>query len=166
MNFLKSLAQNFNWASIVIQIVTIAVLALLWHAANVNTPLLNGALTYYIFSLCLRTWVPRSHRKGIEFIKNEEWENAISSFENSYTFFQKHRWVDKYRYLTLLSSSRLSYREMALNNIAFCYSQAGNRIKSREYYHRIQQEFPSSNTDTLPLQSLPRTEPDPDDIFL
>ena len=44
---------------------------------------------------------------------------AINEFQKSYDFFEKNQWVDKYRYLTLLTASKSSYREMALNNIAF-----------------------------------------------
>ena len=46
--------------------------------------------------------------------------------------------------ITLFSASKMSYREMDLNNIAFCYSQIGNGTKSKEYYEKTLSEFPES----------------------
>ena len=43
-----------------------------------------------------------------------------------------------------MSASAMSYREMALCNIAFCYSQIGKGMKAIEYYQRVLKEFPNS----------------------
>lgn len=136
------LFKDINWLSVLTQVIAIVLFSLLWYRLNTNNPLLNGALSYYALSLVLRTLVPRNHRRGINEIKNERYEDAISSFEKSYAFFSKFGWLDKYRLLLLLSSSKMSYKQMALNNIAFCYSIKGDRLKSIEYYHRIMTEFP------------------------
>jgi tetratricopeptide (TPR) repeat protein len=69
---------------------------------------------------------------------------AISNFEKSYEFFKKYHWLDKFRYLFLLSSSKISYKEMALCNIAFCYGQIGNGEKLEHYYNLTLKEFPDS----------------------
>lgn len=149
MKFLK----DVNWLSILMQLIAIALFSLLWKNLSTGNALLNGALTYYALSIVLRTLVPRNHRKGINEIKNERYDDAISSFEKSYAFFNKFPWLDKYRLLLLLSSSKMSYKQMALNNIAFCYSIKGDRLKSIEYYHRIMTEFPkqksADNTNTV-----------------
>lgn len=80
--------------------------------------------------------------------------DAIPHFEKSYEFFARHIWMDKYRYLVMLSSGRLSYREMALINIAFCYGQAGNGIMARGYYERTLQEFPDSSVAKTALKFI------------
>lgn len=142
--------KDINWLSVLIQVVAIALFSLLWYKLDTNNPILNGALSYYALSMVLRTLVPRNHRKGISEIKNERYEEAITSFEKSYAFFSKFPWLDKYRLLILLSSSKMSYKQMALNNIAFCYSIKGDRLKSIEYYHRIMTEFPKQkSTDNI-----------------
>lgn len=140
------LFKDINWFSVLLQIFAIAALSLLWQRLNAGNPILNGALTYYALSIALRTFVPRNHRKGIEEIKREQYQEAIPYFEKSYAFFSRFPLLDKYRFLLLLSSSKMSYKQMALNNIAFCYSINGDRLKSMEYYLRIMTEFPKQKS--------------------
>lgn len=52
----------------------------------------------------------------------------------------------------MLSSSRISYTEMALANIAFCYGQLGEGAKSKEYYENILKEFPDSQIAIVSLK--------------
>jgi len=59
-------------------------------------------------------------------------------------FFDKNIWIDKYRYLFLLSSSKFSYKEMGMINIAFCYYQLGDIKKAKEMYENTLKEFPES----------------------
>ena len=54
----------------------------------------------------------------------------------------------------LLSSSRITYKEMALNNIAFCYGQIWHCDKSREYYERTLNEYPDSGMAKAGLRFL------------
>lgn len=70
--------------------------------------------------------------------------DAISYFQKSYDFFQRYSWLDRFGYLVLLNSSAISYREMALNNIAFSYGQAGDGENAKEYYEKTLLEFPNS----------------------
>jgi Tfp pilus assembly protein PilF len=45
----------------------------------------------------------------------------------------------------MLTHAAMPYREMALINIAFCYSQLGNVGQAKAYYQRTLQEFPTSS---------------------
>lgn len=90
-------------------------------------------MSYLLLSFCLRSLLLQEHRAGMKLTKKERFTEAIQHFEKSYEFFTRHTWMDKYRYLALLSSGRLSYREMALINIAFCSGQAGDGIMARGY---------------------------------
>jgi len=113
--------KQISWISIILQLMTMGIIMLLWHLINPEKAMLYGVLTYLAISLSLRNLIPRDHRNGMKKVKNENFKDAIFDFNKSYEFFDKNKWVDKYRFLTLLSSSRISYKEMALNNIAFCY---------------------------------------------
>jgi TolA-binding protein len=44
----------------------------------------------------------------------------------------------------MMSPSAISYREMALVNIAFSVSQLGQGTDAKEYYQRALDEFPNS----------------------
>ncbi len=67
---------------------------------------------------------------------------AIAEMEASYAFCQRHPWLDRLRYLTMLSASGMSYRELALINIGFFQSQAGRKDESKAAYQRVVAEFP------------------------
>jgi tetratricopeptide (TPR) repeat protein len=87
-------------------------------------------------------------------IKEGKFEEAIACFEKSYHFFSRNSWIDKYRYVTLFSASKMSYKEMALCNIAFCYSQVNEGLKAIEYYERTLQEFPENGLAKTGLKML------------
>lgn len=121
---------------------------------NAGSPLLYGALVYIILALALRRLVPRDHRRGIKLVKQEKFAEAISSFEKSVEFFRRNSWVDKFRYLTILSSSQMSFREMGLCNIAFCYHKIGEGAKAIEFYRRALDTYPESGLAKAALRRL------------
>jgi len=136
--------KQISWISIIPQLIVMGIIMLLWYLINPEKAILYGTLTYLAISLSLRNLIPKDHKNGMKKVKNRNFNKAISDFKKSYEFFDKNKWIDKYRFLTLLSSSRISYKEMALNNIAFCYGQIGKGIKSKEFYERTLKEFPES----------------------
>ena len=99
---------------------------------------------YLIVSYSLRLGIPRDNQKGILLLKHGRYEEAIPHFERSYAFFSRHRWLDDFRYLVLLSSSSISYREMALANIAYAYGLMGNGKRAQLGYQRVLEDFPRS----------------------
>lgn len=137
--------RQVAWVSLIPQLILVGLLILAYHKQNTENPVLFGTLTYVLLSITIRPLlINKSHKLGMKLIKQEKYADAIPCFIRSYDFFKRYEWLDKYRYLTLLSSSKMSYKEMALNNIAFCYGQAGDGIRSKEYYERTLQEFPDS----------------------
>ncbi|MCW3075830.1 MAG: hypothetical protein JWO32_439 [Bacteroidetes bacterium] len=76
-------------------------------------------------------------------VKQKNFAEAIPFFKNSLEILNKKPWLDKYRYF-LGSSSKISYKEMDLNNAAFCYSQIGDKANAILYYKRTLSEFPHS----------------------
>jgi tetratricopeptide (TPR) repeat protein len=92
----------------------------------------------------LRFQIPKHHRRGIALFKKKSFSEAIPQFEKSYTFFKNNSWIDRFRFITFMSSSRISYTEMALINMAFCYGQIGDGKRSIELYEKALKEFPDS----------------------
>ncbi|MBE5791238.1 MAG: hypothetical protein IJN21_10645 [Clostridia bacterium] len=80
-----------------------------------------GSLTYLVVAWTLRLTLQKHHRKGMRLLKAEMYEKALVCFQKSEAFFEKHAWIDKYRFITMFSSSAYSYREMALHNQAHAY---------------------------------------------
>jgi len=102
----------------------------------------------------LRAVVAKDHQKGMHLVKKHEFAEAIPVFESSYKFFTHNSWVDEYRYITLLSSSRMCYREMALCNIAFCYTQIGEGKKAAEHYRKVLENYPENGLAQAGLKVL------------
>lgn len=137
-------SRQIAWISVIPQLAVMAFIVAGFYFAGTKDYFVNGIITYMILSICLRLFIPRFHREGMHLVKQKEFNAAIVSFEKSFAFFSRYQWVDKYRFLTLLSSSGLSYRDMALCNIAFCYSQLGEGEKAKSYYTKALQQNPEN----------------------
>ena len=146
--------RQIAWISIAHQLVVMGLIMLVWYQFEKSNFVLFGVLMYLLISQILRRTISREHRKGMVKVKREQFEAAIPYFKRSYEFFKKNAWIDKYRFLTLLSSSKMSYKEMALNNIAFCYGQIGDGNLSKEFYQRTLDEFPDSGMAKVALRLL------------
>lgn len=149
--------KQVAWISIIPQLLIIGLIMLIWYQFNQQEYIIYGAGTYLIISFFLRTIIPRDHRNGMKNVKTKNFEKAIPDFEKSYEFFNNYEWIDKFRFIFLLSSSRIEYKEMALNNIAFCYGQIGEGDKSKDYYERTLKEYPNSGIAQAALNLLNST---------
>ncbi|MBC7914738.1 MAG: tetratricopeptide repeat protein [Pyrinomonadaceae bacterium] len=148
-----SVVRQIAWLALIPQFLFAMLLIFMWHQLHVPDPPFYGLATYILISFFLRTFVPKSHNKGMKHVKKDEFKLALPLFEKSYLFFTENAWIDKYRYLTLLSSSAMSYREMSLTNIALCYSQLVDTEKASEYYKKTLEEFPDSKIALDALQA-------------
>ncbi|MDM1140015.1 MULTISPECIES: tetratricopeptide repeat protein [unclassified Empedobacter] len=154
MNKNTPTVRQIAWIALIPQLLFMTFLVLMFYLFNSKEPFMFGALTYLIISFSVRGILTKNQKKGMEYIKQGNYAEAINEFQRSFDFFQKNEWIDKYRYLTLLTASKSSYREMALNNIAFSYSQMGNGQKAREYYEKTLQLFPENGMATSAINIL------------
>jgi len=138
------IVRQVAWVSLIPQLLFMGLIIFFYHLLKFTDPFFFGALTYLILSFGLRNLVTKDHRQGMKLVKKQEFEMAIPQFEKSVAFFTKNNWIDKYRFLTLLSPSKMTYKEMGLCNIAFCYSQIGNGQKAKEYYEQTLKDFPKN----------------------
>lgn len=142
------------WISVIPQFLFMGFLLLVFHLISPEKAILYGCVTYLSISYFLRFFIPKSHRRGLSLFKEKQFLEGINSFQESYNFFKKNEYLDKYRYLLLLSSSKISYREMALNNIAFAYGQIGDGKKAKEHYERLLVEFPNNGIAKAALKMI------------
>jgi tetratricopeptide (TPR) repeat protein len=103
--------------------------------------------------------IPRDHRRGIKLIRHQKYADAIPCFLRSFEYFCRHLWLDRFRAIFLLSASAISYREMALLNVGFCYSQIGDGPNAKKYYQECLELFPDSGFATAALRMLNATNP-------
>ena len=146
--------KRIAWISIIPQFLIMGLILLIWYPFSPSNFVIYGAITYLLLSQLLRRNIAKDHLNGMAKVKQENFAAAIPHFENSYEFFKKHNWIDQYRYVTMLSSGQMTYKEMALVNIAFCYGQTGNGKMAKEYYQRALHEFPNSGIAKAGLKLL------------
>ena len=103
-----------------------------------------GPAVYLLYSFGSKAILLKHHRRGIQLSKLNRYDDAISEFESSYQFLSRYEWVDRFRSITMLDSSAISYREMALCNIAYSHAQLGEDLPALQYYQRALKEFPES----------------------
>ena len=155
----KPIVRQTAWISLIPQLLFMAILCAIYiiFIEPIFLAIELALITYLFLSVTLKFSISHNHRKGIALFKVGKYEQAINEFQKSYSFFSKYTWIDKYRFITLLSSSKISYREMALLNVAFCYSQIGDGKKSKDYYLKTIEQFPNSemaNTSLKMIESI------------
>jgi tetratricopeptide (TPR) repeat protein len=138
------IVRQVAWLSIVPQLGMLALLMSGAYVAGFKAFVVVGAAVYLVISFGLRRFIARDHRLGVALFRRGRFADALEHFQRSYEFFARRRWLDDWRFVTLFSSSRISYREMPLLNVAYCYGQIGDGARSKEYYERVTHEFPGS----------------------
>jgi len=136
--------RQLAWLAFLPQVVIIGGLIVGAGALGLQEPHLWGAGVYVLLAIVLRRVLSKHHRLGIRAFRRERFAEAVVHFASSYAYFTLHPWIDRYRFVTLLSASRMSYREMALLNMAFCQAQAGHREAAIVTYKRVLEHFPGS----------------------
>jgi len=102
-----------------------------------------GALIYLLIFPTLRLTFIRKHKKGIKLVRNGNVDDAITCFQASYDYFDKHRVLNNY-ICPLLSASKITYKEMALINTAYCYIMKKDGKKAKEIYEYVLSIYPNS----------------------
>lgn len=139
---------NWDWKRVVPQIVSIFALMAIFYFflpdEYKDSYVFFGAGVYLIYSVSSRNIIPRNHRRGVRALSQKNFDEAIELFTKSKEFFERNSWIDEYRYITLMSPSAYSYREMAMLNIAFAYSQKGEGAKAKESYLAVLSDYPNN----------------------
>lgn len=75
---------------------------------------------------------------------SDDFDGAIAHFEKAAAFFERHEWIDRFRWITILSVSAPSLRELSLINLGFCHAMAGNKEQSKRSYQHALETYPQS----------------------
>jgi tetratricopeptide (TPR) repeat protein len=143
-----------NFISILVQTAVLVLFGVLFYFIDHEHYIYYAVILFFAVFSVLRFGIPRFHRKGIFHVRRKQFEQAVPLFEKSFRFFSRHQWLDKYRVFFLLSSSRISYREMALLNKAFCLSQTGKKSEAIACYKEALKAFPDSQMASAALKMM------------
>ena len=151
--------REIAWLGVVPQLALLAAfIAIAAVVGGRDDALLFGAGFYVLLSFALRFTVSRQHRIGVRLMRSQKFEAAIPHFTKSAEFFREHPWVDRFRALTLLSASRMTYREMALCNIAFALSQLGRGAEAKAAYESVLSEYPDNSLANAAIRMIRAAE--------
>ena len=112
--------------------------------ASPVTAIAAGVMLYVLYSYGSRMVLTAAHRRGARLVREKKWQPALKAFEESYAFFTKFPWIDEYRFITMLTPTAISYREMALNNMGYVLVQSGDNRKAKQYYVTLLEKYPQS----------------------
>lgn len=150
--------RQLQWSGLIPQFLAIAVLAVITHlivpSAHIAADIFIAALAYLIFCRVMRAWLVRDHREGMRAYHSQRFQDAISHFEASYRFFSFHRSLDAWRSLLFGVASPNPYRVIALCNMAYCLSQAGDGQRAITLYEKAIQENPDCTLAKASLNML------------
>lgn len=134
----------FSWTSVVLHGMLIAGLSLILGSLSVPWPWFFGTGIFLIAANLLKRAVIGDFRRGINELNAKRYEAALPLLERSAVFFQGFPWLDRYRYVLLLSSSAISYREIALVNRALCIGRTRSFEETEVAFNEVLREFPKS----------------------
>ena len=148
------IVKQVSWLAVIPQLFALVVAILIASRLFPDNGVLWGAGAFLLYSFGSRNLITRAHRAGIALVKRQQFEAAIPRFQKSLEFLDRHPWIDRLRAIVLMSPSAMSYREMALANIAFCYSQVGRGQEARHYYERCLERYPASGLASSALRMM------------
>jgi len=138
--------RQLQWVGLVPQFVAMAVLGaiacVIVPRSDIPFGILIAMLVYLVFCRSMRAIFARDHKNGMRAYRAQKFQEAISHFEASYRFFSTHRRLDAWRSLLFGVASPNPYRVIALCNMAYCYSQAGDGQQAIKLYEQALQEKP------------------------
>jgi hypothetical protein len=158
-NFMSSkvpfVKQETVWLAVVPHILLIAILCLVYYQWDRKNYFIFSFLTYLIIWYGLRTIAyPKDVHKSIRLIKEEKFDEAIPYIERSIVFYTRHAWIDKYRFLLIVSSSKRGIRESSLCNLGFCLLQSGNAKAAKEVYEDVLRQYPENTVAKIQLRTI------------
>jgi len=89
-----------------------------------------GFATYLLLVWLLRLIFLKDHNAGMKLMRKKQYAAAAEAFACSESYFKKHPNVDKFRFITVFSSSAIPYRQMALYNRSLCYREIGENLEA------------------------------------
>ena len=122
----------------------LAVFVFVGHSLHQTHGIMFGLVAYLMLALLQQQLIPRHHRKALRHCKRQEYDQAIPNYQKSVEFFRDHEWVDRFRAVTMMSAAGMSYREMGLIGLGFCYAQVGDGLNARRSYEQCLEEFPDN----------------------
>ena len=105
---------------------------------------LLGYLFITAYRFLVRFTLTKYHAKGIRMMKAGRFHEAIDAFQESFGFFDKYSFLDRWRSFVFLMPGKYDYKEMALLNLGYIYGQIGEGHSAEEVYKKCLDLYPNN----------------------
>jgi hypothetical protein len=147
--------QETIWLAIIPRFLFIAIMSMIYYQWDKRDCIVLGFVTYLIVWYVLRTIAfPKDVHKSIRLIKEGKLNEAVPYIERSIDFYTRHPWIDKYRFLLMVSSSKRGMRESSICNLGFCLLQTGNVSAAKEVYEDVLRQYPENTVAEIQLKTI------------
>ncbi len=146
--------QVSRTAALIPPLAALAAIAVATAIAGLPSGIVWGLGLFAAYWHGSRRLIARRHRRGVGLLKQRRYREAIVYLQESLAFFNRHPWIDRLRCIVVMNPSAASYREMDLNNIAFCWAQLGDRKRAREFYETCLARFPGNRLASTAIRAL------------
>jgi tetratricopeptide (TPR) repeat protein len=137
--------QVTNWLALIPHLILMGVLCLTFYQIDKKIFYLLALITYYVIWFASRgIFFPSVIYEGIKFIKEAKFKEAIPPIQKTIDYYTSHAWIDKFRFLLLISSSKFSIRESSICNLGFCYLKLGEIEKAKATYESVLAQYPEN----------------------
>ncbi|HEX7831150.1 MAG TPA: tetratricopeptide repeat protein [Thermoanaerobaculia bacterium] len=136
-----------SWPAVLLQLVFFAMLFAFayWVLRLSFWPAYLGSAAAILILLVIRRRIfAHDQHVGLKLMRTGRFAEAVEPLQRSLSFFEEHPSIDRYRALVIGSASRMSFRELALCNLAYTHGQLGNGAESRRLYEQVVREYPDN----------------------
>lgn len=116
--------------------------------------LIIGASAYLLWRFAGAFFITRDLRQGRKLMLRRQYRDAITKFDEAYTFFADYPLFDRLRWVFTLNISKTSYKETCLLSAAYCHVLMQNKNEAREMLQQTLEEFPDSTVAKTSLEQV------------
>ncbi len=109
---------------------------------SVRYGIILGCILYFLLSSITRKLFLSHHQKGIRLMRAEQFSEAALEFHMSCQYFTKHQNIDRFRFITMFQSSKLSYKHMGMYNLLVCHLRQEQFDLAEKLLHDLLDDSP------------------------
>ena len=139
------LKPELNGIALLPRLIFIALLCLLFYRVDERIFFVYAFFIYLLVSYSLKfLLIPGSTFTGVKLMREDRYEEAIPYIDQDIAYFTQRSWIDRYRFLLMISSSPRTHMELCLCNKAWCLLQTGKVNESKALYESVLSEYPGN----------------------
>jgi len=139
------LKQETTPIALVPRLVIIVILCLALYQYDQRIFFVYAFFIYLIVSYLIKfLLIPGSTFTGVSLMRQDKYEEAISFIEKDIHYFTERAWIDKFRFVLMISTSSRSFREISLCNKAYCLLQMERVKECTALYESVLAQYPGN----------------------